>query len=58
MFDTMATIEKRGNGYDITGKQIREKVTFTPDPDITPKQQQKALDKFVFEFEEKVKNGK
>ncbi len=62
----MATVEKRGNncritvsnGYDITGKQIREKATFTPDPNLTPKQQQKALDKFVFEFEEKVKSGK
>lgn len=25
---------------------------------MTPKQQQKALEKFVFEFEERVKNGK
>jgi integrase len=62
----MANIEKRGdtyritvsNGYDIKGKKIREKATFTPDPGITPKQQQKALEKFVFDFEEKVKNGK
>ncbi len=61
----MANIEKRGtnyritvsNGYDITGKQIREKATFTPDPGLSAKQQQKALDKFVFEFEEKVKSG-
>ncbi|WP_313127886.1 hypothetical protein [Anaerocolumna sp.] len=35
----MATVEKRGssyritvsNGYDVTGKQIREETTFTPD---------------------------
>ncbi len=61
----MANIEKRGasyritvsNGYDTSGKKLREKATFTPDPTMTPKQQQKALDKFVFEFEEKVKNG-
>lgn len=66
MFDTMATIEKRGtsyritvsNGYDTSGKQIREKATFTPDLSMTEKQQQKALEKFVFDFEEKVKNGK
>ena len=62
----MANIEKRGdtyritvsNGYDTSGKQIREKTTFIPDPSLTTKQQQKALDKFVFEFEEKVRNGK
>jgi hypothetical protein len=66
MFDTMANIEKRGdtyritvsNGYDINGKKIREKTTYIPDPDLTPKQQQKAFEKFVFDFEEKVKNGK
>ena len=46
----MATVEKRGsyritvsNGYDVTGKQIREKTTFTPDPELTEKQQKKAL---------------
>lgn len=62
----MANIEKRGNsycitvsnGYDTSGKKLREKVTFTPDSTMTPKQQQKALEKFVFEFEEKVRNGK
>lgn len=61
----MAYIKKDGNsyriqvsnGYDINGKKIRETITFTPDPSLTQKQQQKALDKFVFEFEEKVKNG-
>ncbi|WP_434309218.1 tyrosine-type recombinase/integrase [Hominifimenecus sp. rT4P-3] len=62
----MANITKRGNsykitvsnGYDITGKQIRESATFTPDPSMTAKQQEKALNKFVIEFEESVKNGK
>lgn len=62
----MASIEKRGksysitvsNGYDIYGKKLREKTTFTPDPNMTPKQQQKALETFVFEFEQRVKNGK
>ncbi len=62
----MATVEKRGNsyritvsnGYDVTGKQIREKTTFTPDPDLTEKQQKKSLEDFVYDFEKKVKNGK
>ncbi|WP_455717395.1 tyrosine-type recombinase/integrase, partial [Anaerosporobacter sp.] len=64
--DYMASIEKRGksytitvsNGYDIHGKKLREKTTFTPDPNMTSKQQQKALEAFVFEFEQRVKNGK
>jgi len=62
----MATVTKIGssykvvvsNGYDVAGKQIRERITFTPDETMTPKQRQKALEKFVFEFEERVKNGK
>lgn len=62
----MANVEKRGNsyritvsnGYDIKGKQIREKITFTPDSEMTEKQQKKALERFIFNFEEKVKNGK
>ncbi len=62
----MATVQKRGNsykvmvsnGFDINGNRIRETTTFTPDPSMTEKQQQKALEKFVFDFEEKVKNGK
>lgn len=62
----MASIEKRGNsysitvsnGYDVNGKKIREKTTFTPDSTMTLKQQQKALERFVFEFEQKVRNGK
>lgn len=62
----MASIRKRGNsyrihvsnGYDVNGKKIVETTTFTPDPTLTPKKQQEALEKFVFEFEQKVKNGK
>ena len=62
----MATVEKRGNsyritvsnGYDVTGKQIREKTTFIPDSDLTEKQQKKALNDFVYDFEKKVKGGK
>ncbi|WP_066715694.1 tyrosine-type recombinase/integrase [Clostridium sp. Marseille-P299] len=62
----MASIRKRGNsyqitvsnGYDVSGKKILETTTYTPDITMTPKQQQKALETFVFEFEQRVKNGK
>lgn len=62
----MSSIRKRGNSYqitvnngrDITGRQIIETATFTPDPARTEEQNQKALEKFAFEFEEKVKSGK
>jgi hypothetical protein len=59
----MANIIKRkgtyfimiSGGYDINGKQIRHTTTFKPDPKLSEKQEKKALDKFVYEFEEKVK---
>ena len=59
----MANIIKRNSsyfimvsgGYDINGKQIRHTTTFKPEQNMTEKQKQKALDKFVYEFEEKVK---
>jgi len=62
----MASIQQRGNTYrifvscgrDINGKQIIETTTFNPDEAKTEKQNQKALEKFAFEFEEKVKSGK
>lgn len=62
----MASIRKRGNSYritvsngrDVTGKQILETATFTPDPNRTEKQNQKALEIFALEFEQKVKSGK
>lgn len=62
----MASIEKRGNtytvivsaGYDVNGKKLREKTTFNPDTNMTERQQQKALEKFAHDFEERVKNGK
>lgn len=62
----MAYIRKDGssyriqvsNGYDVKGKKLRETISFVPDPNMTPKQQEKALEKFAFEFEQKVKNGK
>ena len=59
----MANIIKRkdayfimvSGGYDINGKQIRHTTNFKPDVGMTEKQEQKALQKVVFEFEEKVK---
>jgi integrase len=61
----MATLVKRGNsyrimvpnGYDTNGKKIMETTTYHPDESLSEKQQKKALDKFVIEFEDKVKNG-
>ncbi len=61
----MATIKERNGsyqitvscGYDIYGKHLRETATFTPDPGLTPKKRQKAVEDFAHEFERKVKNG-
>ena len=62
----MASIEKRGDNYRITvscgyaadGSKIRERATFRPDRTKTEKQNQKALEKFVYEFEQRVTGGK
>ncbi|MCI8993993.1 MAG: site-specific integrase [Eubacterium sp.] len=62
----MASIRKRrksyqitvSNGRDIHDKQILETATWPPDPDKTEKQNQKALQRFAMDFEEKVKSGK
>lgn len=61
----MASIRKRGKGYQVTvsngrdihGKQIIETATFIPDPDKTDKQNQRALERFAMDFEDKVKSG-
>lgn len=62
----MASITKRGNTYRVRvfvcekpdGRKEFKSATFRPDPAKTEKQNQKALDLFVMEFEQKVKNGK
>lgn len=62
----MASIRKRGNSYqiivsngrDIYDNQIFERITWKPDPNKTEKQNQKALERFAMEFEDKVKNGR
>ncbi len=62
----MASVTKRGDTYRIrvsngrkaNGSQIIETATFTPDPNKTERQNQKALEAFVVKFEEQVLNGK
>jgi len=61
----MASIRERNGsyqiivscGYDINGKKLVETATFTPDPSLTPKQREKAVQEFALQFEAKVKNG-
>lgn len=45
------------NGYDSKGNKIVKTTTFKPDMALTPKQQEKAVERFAMEFEDKVKNG-
>ena len=62
----MATIKKQGRGYKISvscgygidGKQIRQHMTWVPDPGMTPRQQEKELQRQAVLFEEQVKHGK
>lgn len=62
----MASIEERNGSYkivvscgrDIYGKKIRETTTFTPDPSLTPKKRQKAVEEFARKFEEQVAGGR
>ena len=61
----MPTIRERNGSYhievflgrDIYGKKIRESITYTPDPGLTPKKRQKAVEDFARDFEAKLKNG-
>lgn len=62
----MATIKKQksgsykitvSNGYDTTGKQIRYTMTYTPDPNMTSRQEEKAVQREATLFEEKCKKG-
>lgn len=45
------------HGYDIYGHKLRETVTYTPDPTLTPKKREKAIQDFAREFEAKVERG-
>ena len=61
----MASIEKRGNlyrikvscGYRTNGKQVTQKMTWTPEPNMTEKQIEKELMRQAVLFEEKCKRG-
>ena len=61
----MASVRKRGNTYqvtvsngrDITGKQIIETATYTPEPGMTKKQIERALEQFKIDFERDIKAG-
>lgn len=61
----MATIKERNGsyqitvscGYDIHGKHLRETTTFTPEPGLSPKRKQKAVEEFAMQFEAQVRNG-
>jgi len=62
----MAHIVKRGKsytvrvscGYDINGKQIFKNKTFRPPEGLSAKQEKKALDEFVLDFERQAKLGR
>lgn len=61
----MATIEKRGqsyritvpDGYDIHGKQIRHRMTWTPKPGMTEKQIEKELQRVAHRFEDQYRGS-
>lgn len=63
---TLATIKKQGRGYkisvscgyDINGKQIRQHMTWVPEPGMTPRQADKELQRQAILFEEQVKYGR
>ena len=61
----MATITKRGGayrircslGYDSMGRQVTRSTTWKPGPGLTPKQEEKELNRFAVLFEEKCRHG-
>ncbi len=61
----MATIQKQGKGYKITvsqgydysGKRIRQYMTWIPEPSMTERQIKKELERRAVLFEEQVKTG-
>lgn len=61
----MATAEKRGKsyritasaGYSIEGKQVRQRMTWTPTPGMTEKQIEKELERQKVMFENSVQSG-
>ena len=61
----MATIEKRGNsyrikvscGYDARGKQVTQRMTWTPEPGMSARQIEKELNRQTVLFEEECMHG-
>ena len=61
----MASIQKRGNsyritvsnGYDVNGRKLFVTATYTPDPDLSPSKQEKAVQAYAADFERQVKLG-
>lgn len=61
----MATLEKRNNsyritvsaGYDLTGKQIKKRMTYTPPQNLTARQIKKEVERQAVLFEESVITG-
>ena len=61
----MATIEKRGNsyrikvscGYDARGKQVTQRMTWSPEPGMTARQIEKELQRQTVLFEEACMQG-
>ena len=61
----MANIQKRGDtyrnrvscSYDMEGKQITRSMTYKPDPGMTKKQIEKALEQQAVLFQEKCQSG-
>ncbi len=61
----MATIIKRNDtykitvscGYDLTGKQVRKHLTWSPPVGMKPKQEEKELQRQVVLFEERCRSG-
>jgi len=61
----MATIQKRGDsysirvscGYDSTGKQVIQSMTWKPEPKMTQKQIEKELNRQAVMFEEACNHG-
>ncbi len=59
------SIVKRGSSYriivsmgrDSNGKQIQKTTTYKPDRTLTPRQQERAVERFAMEFEDKVRKG-
>lgn len=61
----MASIRERNGTFQITvscgrdmyGKQLRESMTFVPEPGLTARQARKAAEKAAQEFEARIENG-